>query len=309
MRESGDPVKEAEKLHPARPNRFILGSMFVARPVGADEIVALHGEARHEEALAATMDTLTGLSDRSRGDGTAEQTAAAVRLLNELALASMQRGAASFSFKAAHAYLRRAQKLSVAPGLEAVTLNNLSIYHSRTQQPHAAQRCLQRALELVDGAARARGSQPDSDDISVHVCLNLTTVLADVGRHQDSLAMAQQAVKALGRQKRQSPDATQLDPTIQLASAAYYNLAVQQERLRTGHGGAGFAQSYRTAIAEARRSGRVDVPLRAAAHARPPPQRPTRLPRATCWAREESPRRVGAKRGAAAALQCLPKSR
>ena len=315
MRESGDPVKEAEKLHPARPNRFILGSMFVARPVGADEIVALHGEARHEEALAATMDTLTGLSGRSRGDGTAEQTAAAVRLLNELALASMQRGAASFSFKAAHAYLLRAQKLPVAPGLEAVTLNNLSIYHSRTQQPHAAQRCLQRALELVDGAARARVSQPDSDDISVHVCLNLTTVLADVGRHQDSLAMAQQAVKALkalGRQKRQSPDAAQLDPTIQLASAAYYNLAVQQERLRTGHGGAGgagFAQSYRTAIAEARRSGRVNMPLRAAAHAAA--HRPRGPP--ACPGRPVGPERrapaVWVPGGAAAALQCLPKSR
>lgn len=228
----------------------------MARPAGADEIVALHREARHEDALAAIMEPLTG-KDSRRTDQT-DQTAAAVRLLNELALASMQRGAVCFSFEAAFAYLRRAQKLlNVSPGLKAVTLNNLSIYHSRTQQPHAAERCLQRALELVGGAARAHGAHADGDDISVHICLNLTTVLADVGRHRDSLSMAQQAVKALGRQKKPSAGSMRPDPTIQLASAAYYNLAVQQERLRTGNGSAGFAQSYRAAIAEAKRGGTV----------------------------------------------------
>tara|TARA_B100000780_G_scaffold219311_1_gene158407 strand:- start:252 stop:512 length:261 start_codon:yes stop_codon:yes gene_type:complete len=69
--------------------------------------------------------------------------------------------------------------------------------------------------------------------------------------------MAQQAVKALGRQKKPSAGSMRPDPTIQLASAAYYNLAVQQERLRTGNGSAGFAQSYRAAIAEAKRGGTV----------------------------------------------------
>ena len=255
----------------------------MARPVGADEIVALHREARHEDALAAIMEPLTG-KDSRRTDQT-DQTAAAVRLLNELALASMQRGAVCFSFEAAFAYLRRAQKLlNVSPGLKAVTLNNLSIYHSRTQQPHAAERCLQRALELVGGSARAHGAHADGDDISVHICLNLTTVLADVGRHRDSLSMAQQAVKALGRQKKPSAGSTRPDPTIQLASAAYYNLAVQQERLRTGNGGGGgFAQSYRAAIAEAKRGGTVTqkVPWLAAAHAATRhARRPTRLLRA-----------------------------
>ena len=254
----------------------------MARPVGADEIVALHREARHEDALAAIMEPLTG-KDSRRTDQT-DQTAAAVRLLNELALASMQRGAVCFSFEAAFAYLRRAQKLlNVSPGLKAVTLNNLSIYHSRTQQPHAAERCLQRALELVGGAARAHGAHADGDDISVHICLNLTTVLADVGRHRDSLSMAQQAVKALGRQKKPSAGSMRPDPTIQLASAAYYNLAVQQERLRTGNGSAGFAQSYRAAIAEAKRGGTVTqkVPWLAAAHAATRhARRPTRLLRA-----------------------------
>ena len=241
----------------------------MARPAGADEIVALHREARHEEALAAIMEPLTRKDSRA-ADQT-DQTAAAVRLLNELALASMnQRGAACFSFDAAFAYLRRAQKLlNVSPALKAVTLNNLSIYHSRTQQPHAAERCLQRALELIGGVARPHGAHADGDDISVHVCLNLTTVLADIGRHRDSLSMAQQAVKALGRQKKPSAGSTLPDATVQLASAAYYNLAVQQERLRTGNGGAGFAQSYRAAIAEAKRGGTVtqEAAWLAAAHA------------------------------------------
>ena len=81
--------------------------------------------------------------------------------------------------------------------------------------------------------------------------------------------MAQQAVKALGRQKKPSAGSTLPDATVQLASAAYYNLAVQQERLRTGNGGAGFAQSYRAAIAEAKRGGTVtqEAAWLAAAHA------------------------------------------
>ena len=36
----------------------------MARPVGADEIVALHREARHEDALAAIMEPLTGKDSR-----------------------------------------------------------------------------------------------------------------------------------------------------------------------------------------------------------------------------------------------------
>ena len=252
------PLGVRGETKPTNP-KAVVRTIAMARPASADDIVALHREARHEDALAAITEPLTG-PDSRRKDLT-NQTAAAVRLLNELALASMQRGAVCFSFEAALAYLRCAQKLQqklhVSPGLKAVTLNNLSIYHSRTQQPHAAERCLQRALALVDDSARAHGAHSDGDDISVHVCLNLTTVLADVGRHRDSLAMAQQAVKALGRQKKPSVDSTRPDPTIQLASAAYYNLAVQQERLRTGQGGTGFAQSYRAAIAEAKRAGTV----------------------------------------------------
>ena len=50
----------------------------MARPAGADEIVALHREARHEEALAAIMEPLTRKDSRA-ADQT-DQTAAAVRL-------------------------------------------------------------------------------------------------------------------------------------------------------------------------------------------------------------------------------------
>ena len=152
-------------------------------------IIALHCEARHEEALSAVMRTVPTTADHSR-DGI-RATAAAVRLLNELALACMQRGTPSFSFEAAFQYLRRAQKLPTSAALKAVTLNNLSIYYSRTKQHYAALRCLQRVLKQ-EQAATGMHPRSDCDDVSVHVSLNLTTVLADLGRHRDALAMAQQ---------------------------------------------------------------------------------------------------------------------
>ena len=212
------------------------------------EIIALHGEGRHEEALHAIAHTLPVGPPNATAEAV-HATAAAVRLLNELALGCMQRDTPCFSFAAAFAYLRRAQQLPTTPALKAVTLNNLSIYYSRTRQPHGALRCLQRVLKSEQAAAAGPGSE--IDDVSVHVSLNLTTVLADLGRHKEALLTAQQAVKVLAL--REKTAATRPDPS--LYSAAYHNLAVQQERLGLGNSGAGFVRSYKTAIAEAKRGG------------------------------------------------------
>lgn len=166
-----------------------------------------------------------------------------------LALGCMQRDTPCFSFAAAFAYLRRAQQLPTTPSLRAVTLNNLSIYYSRTRQSHGALRCLQRVLRPEQTAAG--GSSPEVDDVSVHVSLNLTTVLADLGRHKEKLQTAQQAVKVLAL--REETAGKRPDPS--LVSAAYHNLAVQQERLGLGNSSSGYVRSYRTAIAEAKRGG------------------------------------------------------
>lgn len=210
--------------------------------------MALHGEGRHEEALHAIGLMLPAGPPNASAEAV-HATAAAVRLLNEMALGCMQRDTPCFSFAAAFAYLRRAQQLPTTPALKAVTLNNLSIYYSRTRQPHGALRCLQRVLKSEQAAAGGPGTE--IDDVSVHVSLNLTTVLADLGRHKEALLTAQQAVKMLAL--REKTAATRPDPS--LFSAAYHNLAVQQERLGLGNSGAGYVRSYKTAIAEAKRGG------------------------------------------------------
>ena len=239
-----------------------------------DSIIVLHREGRHDEALAAVLQTVpTESPDVSREAALA--VAAASRLLNglpmsldprttsrcsvgllltpsgpshgtEFALNSMQRGSPHCSFEAALSYLSCAQKLPTSPALKAVTLNNLSIYYSRTHQPQKALRCLQRVTKQEQAASvtRPRSSDGADDDVSLHVSLNLTTVLAEMGRHRDALATAQQAVKALRL------SATRPDPS--LASAAYHNLGCAQERMR---GGSGFVRSYRAAVAEAKRGG------------------------------------------------------
>jgi tetratricopeptide (TPR) repeat protein len=131
-----------------------------------------------------------------------------------------------------------------SPSLTPVTLNNLSIYYTRTGQPNKALRCLLRVVK--------QSKQPTSshDSVSVHAALNLTSVLADLGRHREALHMAQQAVRTL---PRGADGKTAVDPS--LLCAAYHNLAVQQERLGAT---AGHMQSYRAALAQVRRSGDED---------------------------------------------------
>ena len=156
---------------------------------------------------------------------------AGARLCNELALSSMQRGAAAFSFDAAFEYLQRAMRMpDVSLALRAVTLNNLSIYYARTGQPHAALRCLQRVVKQSSTAAHA-------DDVSVHVALNLTTVLADLGRHREALETAHGAVRSLTERARPptgvGASGAPARPDASLLSAAHPQPRGAQERL--GH--------------------------------------------------------------------------
>lgn len=87
----------------------------------------------------------------------------------------------------------------------------------------------------------------------MHVTLNMTTVLADLGRHEEALEKAQEAVRMLTRAERMGRAA---DPS--LLSAAYHNLAVQQERLGATKG---HVRSYRAAVLHARKGGTKSHPM------------------------------------------------
>ena len=88
----------------------------------------------------------------------------------------------------AYAHLKWALKAPHAsPALRAATLNNAGIYYARTNNPQAALRCLERVGR--------QGGVVVEDDVSVHVTLNMTTVLADLGRHAEALEKAQEAVR------------------------------------------------------------------------------------------------------------------
>merc|ERR1739841_109942 len=107
----------------------------------------------------------------------------------------MRDAATPAQLESAYTYLKWALKAPHAsPALRAVTLNNAGIYYARTGNPPAALRCLERVGR--------QGGVVVEDDVSVHVRLNMTTVLADLGRHGDALEMAQEAVRTLTRAER-----------------------------------------------------------------------------------------------------------
>ena len=196
-------------------------------------------DGNHEEALTEVDRFLTPYSKAAVSVEAVQAAAAAVRLCNELALTCMRDAATASQLDSAYSYLKWALKAPHAsPALRAVTLNNAGIYYARTNNPQAALRCLERVGR--------QGGVVVEDDVSIHVTLNMTTVLADLGRHQEALEKAQEAVKTLTRAERAGK------PTdASLLSAAYHNLAVQQERLgnKKGH-----VRSYRAAVLQARKT-------------------------------------------------------
>lgn len=68
--------------------------------------------------------------------------------------------------------------------LQAATLNNLSIYYVRSGMPKSALRCLRQVVTL--------GSDAKTVHTLIHVSLNMSTVLADLGRHEEALEAAQE---------------------------------------------------------------------------------------------------------------------
>ena len=192
----------------------------------------------HAGALAAVDAFLSPFGKVAVSVEAVQTAAAAVRLCNELALSCMRDASSAEHLDSAYAYLKWALKAPHAsPALRAVTLNNAGIYYARTNNPQAALRCLERVGR--------QGGVVVEDDVSVHVTLNMTTVLADLGRHAEALEKAQEAVRTLTRAERAGK------PTdASLLSAAYHNLAVQQERLgnKKGH-----VRSYRAAVLQARK--------------------------------------------------------
>ncbi len=221
-----------------------------------NEAAALAKQSDHSAALALIDTSLASLGE-ARTPSIIAAAATAVRLANELALGCMRDPAVTGSdpsadqLEAAYGYLKWALKVPHAsPALRAVTLNNAGIYYTHTGQPEAALRCLERVSKSSPGVVL-------EDDVSVHVCLNMTTVLAALGRHAEALAKAQQAVRTLTRTERTSArSGVKADPS--LLSAAYHNLAVQQERLgsSTAH-----VRSHKAAAVQARRSGERGRPM------------------------------------------------
>ena len=203
-------------------------------------------EGDHQSALAEVMQFTSAYDKDTISVEAVQATSVAIRLCNELALACMNELATSQQLDSAYAYLKWALKAPHAsPALRAVTLNNASIFYARTGNPHAALRCLQRIGR--------QGSTMIEDDVSVHMLLNMTTVLADLGRNADALEKAQDAVRMLAHSERSG---RLVDPS--LLSAAHHNLAVQQERLGIRNGS---VRSYRAAVLHARKGGIKSQPM------------------------------------------------
>ena len=197
-------------------------------------------EGAHEEALALIDGYLAPYGKQNVSVDAVQAAAVSVRLCNELALSCMRDSSSAALLDAAYAYLKWALRAPHAsPALRAVTLNNAGIYYARTGQPAAALRCLERVGK--------QGGVVVEDDVSVHVTLNMTTVLADLGRHAEALEKAQEAVRTLTKAERAGKPAD-----ASLLSAAYHNLAVQQERLGSSKG---HVRSYRAAVQQARKGG------------------------------------------------------
>ena len=208
-----------ENEPPASPTRSVAAA---EKPLASASTKAKSGD--HDGALAEIQSYLAPYSKQNVSVEAVQAAAVAVRLCNELALFCMREASEANQLDASYAYLKWALKAPHAsPALRAVTLNNAGIYYARTGQPQAALRCLERVGK--------QGGVVVEDDVSVHVMLNMTTVLADLGRHDEALEMAQEAVRTLTRAERagKTTDSS-------LLSAAYHNLAVQQERLGSSKG-------------------------------------------------------------------------
>lgn len=149
--------------------------------------------------------------------------------------------------------LKKAEILSKHhPSEKATTLNNLACYYRRLGKLHAAMTCLKRALEIEKKLQNVRNAA------DTH--LNICAVLSQLGKHQEALEQAQQALIILQEEfflSRQTPTDTkgaskakaeskgaegsshslsssssqQLD-RVSVMCIAYHNIGVEQEFLK-----------------------------------------------------------------------------
>ena len=246
------PFTEYRRNEPRRPETYV-----GMDPTFKAEALRHHRDGHNADALQVIQRALHTVR-ASHGRRSPEDITCGnqcVRMCNSLALECMRFGVSGFSSEAAHMYLKWASTVPhLSLALQASTLNNLSIYYARSGQPKAALRCLKQVSGQA-GAAKAA-------HIVVHTSLNMSTVLADLGRHEEALEAAQEAIRVMtksiesheapagsfGFTKRQAPSPTDAS----LLSAAYHNLAVQQEKLGATQV---HVHSYRTAALQARRNG------------------------------------------------------
>ena len=161
-------------------------------------VADLSARGKHEEARNALSHMLATerVASGVHSPEYRQALASATRLCNELALGAMERTSRQRSgdgFDVALGYLRKALALGTGtPPLQALTLNNLAVYYNGTGQPRQALRCLQRTRRMCrrpDDDERAELDAPD-DDVSTHALLNMTTVLAALGRHHEAMQVA-----------------------------------------------------------------------------------------------------------------------
>ena len=142
--------------------------------------------------------------------------ATVIRLCNELALICMQPDAMRLTD--AHEYLAWASRNTSASSvmLRSVTLNSLGIYFMRSGEPQTSLRCLNCVVKI--------GRTSAEDGVYIHALLNMTTVLAELGRHVESLHVAKHVIRILAKgRKNYSTESS-------LHSAAFHNLAVALQR-------------------------------------------------------------------------------
>lgn len=120
------------------------------------------------------------------------------------------------------------------PAERATTLNNLACYYRRLGKLHAAMTSLKRALELEKRLENTR----DAADTQLNMC----AVLSQLGKHQEALEHAQEALITLQEgfihSKTTAIDtaagetsSSRLD-RISVMCIAYHNIGVEQEFLK-----------------------------------------------------------------------------
>eukprot|EP00644_Phytophthora_capsici_P011021 jgi/Phyca11/58717/gw1.9.250.1 len=114
------------------------------------------------------------------------------------------------------------------PVERATTLNNFACYYRRLGKLHSAMTSLKRALELEKRLGNVRNAADTQ--------LNMCAVLSQLGKHQEALEHAQEALISLQEgfiHEKDTTDnsASRLD-RISVMCIAYHNLGVEQEFLK-----------------------------------------------------------------------------